>query len=113
MPIAIWLKDPKVSILVKGSITGAKVKEFRDAVMNSNKKIMIERHNETDQPILIPTDNVAMMQHLTDEEVKEAKEKAEAEMKKREAMGGGGGPGLISPTYLTPSNRGGRSRRGQ
>lgn len=106
MPIAIWLKDPKVSILVKGEITEAKIKMFRDAVKNGDKEIMIESHNETDQVVLIPTGNIAMMQHLTDKEVEEAKKKAKAAA----TMGGGGGS-VISPTMLIPSNRGGRSRR--
>ena len=111
MPIAIWLKDPKVSILVKGSLTGTKIKEFNLALKCDNQGVMVERHNETDQTIIIPTGNVAMMQYLTDEEVKEAKEKAESDMKKRAAMGGGGGSGLINPTMLMPSNRSHRSRR--
>lgn len=109
MPIAIWLKDPKVSILVKGKIDNVLKKAFRDAVFDGKHFVLDMRHNESGEIILIPSDNVGMMQHLTDKEVAEAKEKAEADMKKRAAMGGGGG--VISPTMLMPSNRGGRSRR--
>ncbi len=112
MPIAIWLKDPKVSILVKGKIDNKLYGEFAEAVKNGSKSIFQMNHNETGQIILIPTGNIAMMQHLTDKEVEEAKKKAEKDMNKRAAMGGGGpGAGLISPTMLMPSNRGGRSRR--
>ena len=111
MPIAIWLKDPKVSILVKGEID----KGLKDSLGNAAKSgmpfIMELLHDDTGQPVLIPSDNVAMMQYLTDKEVEEAKEKAESDMKKRAAMAGGGGSGLVSPGMLIPSNRGGRSRR--
>ena len=111
MPIAIWLKDPKVSILVKGEIESLLEEGLREAMNGGNHFIVDRPHNDTGQTVIIPSDNIAMMQELTDEEVKEAKEKAESDMKKRAAMGGGGGSGLVSPGMLIPSNRGGRSRR--
>lgn len=106
MPILIALKNPRMNLIAEGEIKDNSEKEW-DEIFH-NQVLMIK--NQSGRNTLIPLlqdCNIAVMEEVTDKEIKEMEIATEKRRKEVQAQGGGGG--LISrPQFGFPSGRGGK-----
>lgn len=109
MPILIALKNPRMNLIAQGEIKDDSEKEW-DVIFN-NQVLMTK--NQAGHNMLIPLlvdCNIAVMEEVTDKEIKEMEELAKKRKKEMTAQGGpgGGGPLVSMPQYGFP----GGGRRG-
>ena len=110
MPILIVLKNPRMNFLAEGEIKDSPeaVKEW-DEVFH-NQVLMVK--NKSGRNTLIPLlqeCNIAVMEEITEEEIKEMEEELKKRKKEMEVQGRGGGGLVAKPDFLFPAGKGGRS----
>jgi len=109
MPLLIALKNPRMNLVAKGELKDEDEKRWDEIFHN---QVLIVK-NQSGRNTLIPLlqeCNIAVIEEVTDKEVKDMEKMAE-ERKRQIAVQGapGGGGGIISkPQFTIPSGRGGR-----
>ena len=108
MPILIVLKNPRMNFLAEGEIKDSPeaVKEW-DEVFH-NQVLMVK--NKSGRNTLIPLlqeCNIAIMEEVTEGEIKEMNEMAKKRKQEMESQGGKGGS-ILSPQFAFPTGRGGK-----
>ena len=108
MPILIVLKNPRMNLVANGEIKDNSEKEWDEIFHNQVLLVKNQSGRNTLIPLLQDC-NIAIMEEVTDEEIKEMEELAKKRKEEMEAQGGKGGGGLISqPQFAFPTGRGGR-----
>jgi hypothetical protein len=106
MPILIVLKNPRMNLITQGEIKDTSEKEWDEIFHNQ----VLMTKNQAGHNMLVPLlvdCNIAIMEEVTDKEIKEMEELSKKRRKEAESQGGSGG--LISqPNFAFPSGRGGR-----
>lgn len=106
MPILIALKNPRMNLIAQGEIKDDSEKQWDEIFHNQ----ILMTKNQAGHNMLIPLlqdCNIAVMEEVTDKEIKDMEELAKKRKKEAESQGGTGG--LISkPGFGFPSGRGGR-----
>jgi hypothetical protein len=79
MALMIWLKEPPMQIIVEGELTTEVVKEWfpRGLWRRLFPRKILVKHQRTGQPILFSERNVLLIRQITEEEIAEAKVRAE------------------------------------
>lgn len=110
MPILIVLKDPRVNLVAEGQIDEKDTQKW-DEIFNNQVFVFKSQKGKMTVVPLLQDCNVAVIEEISEEELKEQEEKAEERRKKAEAQGGAGGSGgsIIKPSFGFPS--GARRRR--
>ncbi len=105
MPILIVLKNPRVNLFAEGEIKDDQ-QEHYDEIFH-NQVLMVKNRKGRNQLIPLLQDcNIAVMETVTEEEIKEQEKEMEKRKKQAEAQGGKGG--VISPSdFIIPHRRGG------
>lgn len=106
MPILIVLKNPRMNLIASGEIKDEDEKKW-DEIFH-NQVLMVK--NKSGQNTLIPLlqeCNIAVMEEVTDKEIKEMEEMAKERKREMEAQGGKGGS-IVTPQYAFPGGRGNR-----
>jgi len=109
MPILIVLKNPRMNLIASGEIKDKDIKEWDEIFHNQ----VLMTKNQAGHNILIPLlqdCNIAILEEVTDEEIKEMQKMAKERAKEMEAQerGGGGGGLVAKPDFMFPGGRGGR-----
>ena len=106
MPILIVLKNPRMNLVAQGEIKDDSTKEW-DEIFH-NQVLMVK--NKSGRNTLIPLlqeCNIAVMEEITEEEIKEMEEELKKRKKKMESQGGKGGS-IVTPPFAFPSGKGGK-----
>lgn len=109
MPILIVLKNPRMNFIAQGEIKDnpEAVKEWDDVF--HNQVLMVK--NKSGRNTLIPLlqdCNIAVMEEVTDEEIKEMQKMAKERAREMEAQGRGGSGMITKPEFMFPVGKGGR-----
>ena len=107
MPILIMLKGPRINIVVKGEIKDEDEQKW-DRIFHDQ---MLMVNNKKGRNVVIPLAvdcNIALLEEVTDKDIKEQEKKAEERRKQMEAEGGSGGSVLSPAQFAFPSGKRGR-----
>jgi len=101
MPQAIFLKEPKISVFAKDGEP-----EIEETM---GVKMALYAQHEDGKPMRIPVDNIAMIQSISDEEIKKMRKESEERRKEMERRGGQrSAPIRIArPQFIPPGRRSG------
>jgi len=107
MPILIVLKAPRLNLIAEGEIKDDDEKKW-DEIFHG-QMLMIKNQKGRNSVIPLAIDcNIALLEEVTEKEIKEQEELAKKRRKQAEAQDGGG-PLITKPNMLFPSGRGGKS----
>lgn len=108
MYILISLKEPQMTLIIKGEIKNEKPEDQKewDRIFHDQ---VLQLESPNGNIVLVPLlkdYNIAFMQNMTDEEFK--KQEEELKRRREEAARRGERPSLVSPQFTFPSGRSGK-----
>ena len=113
MPLLIVLKNPRMNLIADDELKDGDEGRW-DEIFHNQVLIVKNMSGRNTLIPLLQECNIAVIEEVTDDEIKKMKKEAEERKKQMEAqggMGGGRGPGglITKPEYVFPVGRGGRS----